>query len=208
MLPVAMSFGLPRSRSLIRIHRLLGAFALIITVALPAEAMPLPRVAVVTNAGTFVVQLEAVKAPLTTKNFLRLVAARAYDGAAFYRTVRKATEPRSQIEVIQGGLELANKVSSHAIPLESTTKTGLHNTNGEISMARTHDPNSASSEFFVCVGNNTFLDAQKQPDHFGYAAFGHVVRGMDVVLKINQAHANGESLAPPIAIVRIRPIAR
>lgn len=193
-------------------YRFLAYALLLVALAAPVAAAPaLPRVAVQTNLGTFVIQLEAVKAPITTKNFLHLVDTHAYNGAQFYRTVRKATEPQSSIEVIQGGLESIGKVAAQTIPLEPTTKTGLHNTDGAISMARTQDPNSGSSEFFVCVGDNTFLDAQKQPDHNGYAAFGHVVRGMDVVRKINAAKVTMtevEKLAPPITIVRITRVAR
>jgi peptidyl-prolyl cis-trans isomerase A (cyclophilin A) len=90
------------------------------------------------------------------------------------------------------------------IPVETTEKTGLHNDDGAISMARKADPNSATSEFFICVGDNTFLDSQKFNDHAGYAAFGHVIRGMDVVLKINHAPSNGQALLPPVKIVHIR----
>jgi len=152
--------------------------------------------------GTIVLQLEPGKAPITTKNFLHLVDLGTYNDATFYRTVLKKTEPQSNIEVIQGGLH--DHPSPVTIPLETTLKTGLHNVNGEISMARTSDPNSGSSEFFLCVGDNTFLDAQSQPDRNGYAAFGHVIRGMDVVRKINNAPANVETLAPPVKIIRMR----
>ena len=173
----------------------------LLTTGIASAATP-PRVAIETSAGTIVVQLEPKRAPRSTKNFLHLVDFGSYTGASFYRTVWKKTEPQSHIEVIQGGLD--QHASPVTIPLEGTNKTGLHNTDGAISMARTADPNSGSSEFFLCVGDNTFLDAQQQPDHLGYAAFGHVVRGMEIVRKINHAAANGEMLTPPVKILRMK----
>ncbi|GAC1402856.1 MAG: peptidylprolyl isomerase [Candidatus Velthaea sp.] len=167
-----------------------------------AAAAHVPRVAIETSAGTIVVALEPLRAPLTTKNFLHLVDIGTYTGASFYRTVSKKTEPQASIEVIQGGLQA--HPAPVTVPLEGTDKTRLHNSDGAISMARTADPNSGSSEFFLCIGDNTFLDAQQQPDHLGYAAFGHVVRGMDVVRKINHAAANGETLTPPVKILRMK----
>jgi peptidyl-prolyl cis-trans isomerase A (cyclophilin A) len=160
-------------------------------------------VAIQTSLGTIVVRVDPAHAPGTTANFLHYVDAGTYNGTTFYRTVSKANEPSSQIEVIQGGLnpQAANPMI-RPIPLEPTSKTGLHNTDGAISMARTSDPNSGSTEFFLCVGDNRFLDAGG-PTGPGYAAFGKVVRGADVVRKIQRAHANGEMLAPPIRIVKM-----
>jgi len=169
-------------------------------------ASPVPsngtNVAIETTAGTIVVRLDTVAAPITTKNFLHLVDTGAYNGSNFYRTVSRQREPDSAIEVIQGGLQ--PKAIVHPIPVERTETTGLHNTNGVISMARTNDPVSATSEFFICIGDNTFLDSQKFSDHQGYAAFGNVVSGMEVVLRINHAPAEGQALTPPIKIIRIR----
>lgn len=158
-------------------------------------------VAIQTSAGTIVVRLDPARAPVTTANFLHYVDAGTYNGATFYRTVSKANEPGSKIEVIQGGLN-PQAANPHPIPLEPTSKTGLHNTDGAISMARTSDPNSGSTEFFLCVGDNRFLDAGG-PTGPGYAAFGKVVRGADVVRKIQGMHANGEMLAPPVRIVKM-----
>jgi peptidyl-prolyl cis-trans isomerase A (cyclophilin A) len=158
-------------------------------------------VTIQTSAGTIVVRLDTAHAPGTTANFLHYVDAGAYNGATFYRTVSKANEPGSQIEVIQGGLN-PQVPNPHPIPLEPTSKTGLHNTDGAIAMARTSDPNSASTEFFLCIGDNRFLDAGG-PTGPGYAAFGKVIRGADVVRKIQRMHANGEMLAPPVRIVKM-----
>jgi peptidyl-prolyl cis-trans isomerase A (cyclophilin A) len=87
------------------------------------------------------------------------------------------------------------------IALEPTSQTGLHNVDGTIAMARTSDPNSATTEFFIDIGNDAFLDAGGATG-LGYAAFGKVIRGMDVVRKIQRANANGEMLNPPIRIVK------
>ena len=163
-------------------------------------------VAIATSAGTIVVRLDVAHAPLTTRNFLHYVDLGSYDGTTFYRTVRRATEPQSKIEVIQGGLnpQTANPMIA-PIPLEPTSKTGLHNTDGVIAMARTADPNSATTEFFIDIGDDRFLDAGG-PTGPGYAAFGKVIRGADVVHKIHVASAAGESLTPPITILSIRRI--
>jgi peptidyl-prolyl cis-trans isomerase A (cyclophilin A) len=161
-------------------------------------------VAITTADGTIVVRLEGAHAPITTKNFLHYVDTHGYDGATFYRTVRRATEPQASIEVIQGGLNpQTENPAIKPIPLEPTSKTGLHNVDGTIAMARTADPNSATTEFFIDVGDDRFLDAGG-PTGPGYAAFGHVIRGMDVVRTIHTAAANGESLSPPVKILGIR----
>ncbi len=167
----------------------------------PRAAGPVD-VAIRTSAGTIVVALDPKHAPLTAKNFLHLVDTHAYDGASFYRTVVAAPPRPRFIEVIQGGLQ-DKAAGLTPIPIEPTTRTGLHNTQGTIAMARTAEPNSATSEFFIDVGDDTVLDAQKFSDHAGYAAFGRVVKGYDVVLKIHRAPAAGESLTPPVRILRM-----
>jgi peptidyl-prolyl cis-trans isomerase A (cyclophilin A) len=182
-----------------------GAIALaVFGSATAAHAAPQPvDVAIKTSAGTIVVRLDAARAPVTVKNFLHYVDTHAYDGATFYRTVRRASEPQSKIEVIQGGLNPQSPNPMIApIPLEPTSKTGLHNTDGVLAMARTADPNSATTEFFIDIGDDRFLDAGG-PLGPGYAAFGKVIRGMDVVHKIHTASASGESLTPPIKIIGV-----
>lgn len=181
----------------------LGAALACAALLAAAPRGPAPvNVTIQTSAGTIVVALDVARAPVTAKNFLHLVDTHAYDGASFYRTVVAAPPRPRFIEVIQGGLQ-DKAASLTPIPIEPTTKTGLHNTQGTIAMARTADPNSATSEFFIDVGDDTVLDAQKFRDRAGYAAFGHVVRGYDVVLKIHRAHAEGEALTPPVRIVRV-----
>jgi peptidyl-prolyl cis-trans isomerase A (cyclophilin A) len=185
----------------------------------PAAAAAAPQpvdVALRTSLGTIVVRLDRARAPITTANFLHYVDTRAYDGATFYRSVPRKTRPkRVTIEVIQGGLETklgdaaVNRLPT--IKLEPTTITGLSNTNGTIAMARDVGPNTASSEFFINIGDNSVLDAQHFRDHLGYAVFGHVVRGMNVVVAIARAHTKPDPvmtalLAPPIPIVTARRI--
>ena len=185
-----------------RTARLLVLTALL--AAAPAAAFAAPAttdVAIRTSVGTIVVRLEGARAPVTVRNFLHHVDTHAYDNATFYRTVRRATEPQSRIEVIQGGLKEPGPTIK-PIPLEPTSKTGLHNVDGTIAMARTADPNSASTEFFIDIGDDRFLDAGG-PLGPGYAAFGKVLRGMDVVRKIHTAPAGGEMLTPPIRIISI-----
>jgi peptidyl-prolyl cis-trans isomerase A (cyclophilin A) len=180
----------------------LAALAVLATSATAAVDPHHPRVAMVTTAGTIVVELDALHAPVSTANFLKLVDRKRYDGATFYRSVNPKLEPGAGIDVIQGGLRDA--APHETIPLEKTSKTGLHNTDGVISMARTSDPNSGSSEFFLCIGDNTFLDADHQPDGNGYAAFGHVVSGMDVVKAINALPTQNEMLPTPVRIISMR----
>lgn len=160
-------------------------------------------VTIATSLGSIVVRLELVRAPITTKNFLRYVDARAYDDTEFYRTVAKKNEPSAPFEVIQGGLDPKAGNTNAPIALEPTSTTHLSNTNGAIAMARTNDPNSATTEFFLDLGDARYLDAGG-PLGFGYAVFGHVVRGMDIVRKIHDAPAQGEQLLPPIRIETMR----
>jgi peptidyl-prolyl cis-trans isomerase A (cyclophilin A) len=187
--------------------RALGAVALLalVATALPlhsvraAEAAQPVDVALETSAGTIVVRIDVEHAPGTARNFLHYVDTHAYDGATFYRTVNKRSEPEARIEVIQAGLG-PRAAGLPPIPLEPTSGSGLRNTDGALAMARTSDPNSATTEFFIDLGDDSFLDAGG-PLGPGYAVFGHVVRGMDVVRKIHDAAATGESLTPPIAIL-------
>ncbi len=167
-----------------------------------------PHVSIVTTKGTIVVELEAKKAPVTVKNFLHYVDTQKFDNTVFYRALRYAP---GQGLVQAGGGERPYSPIAH----ESTKKTGLSNVDGTISMAR-YAPGTASEDFFICVGDMTFLDAGKDPsgDNLGFAAFGHVVSGMDVVKSIlsgkTVAHKKGDDnmqgqmLAAPVKIVSAR----
>jgi peptidyl-prolyl cis-trans isomerase A (cyclophilin A) len=191
------------------IRSLVAAFAtLSISLALGAPAVAAPAaprpvdVLLHTSAGDIVLRLEPAKAPLTTRNFLSYVTSRAYDGGQFYRVIR-SSDSRAP-GVIQGGLGPTGAPKRAPIAVETTRQTGLHNVSGAISMARTSNPVSATSEFFICVGDDSYLDSEKSADGQGYAVFGHVVKGYDVVLKIQHAPAQGEALTPPIKILRAR----
>ena len=130
-----------------------------------------------TTAGDIVVQLDAAKAPKTVENFLAYVKAGHYDGTIFHRVIDGF--------MIQGGgftPDMKQKPTQPPIPLES--RNGLPNQRGTLAMARTMDPNSATAQFFINVSDNAFLDAANARDGHGYAVFGKVVQGMDVVDKI------------------------
>jgi len=168
------------------------------------------RVLIQTTAGEIEVELDSQHAPVTTQNFLKYVDAGHYDGGRFHRTVRlnPDNQPNNavKIEVIQGGVN-PNKAdqASPPIKLERTSVTGLRHLDGVISMARS-DPDSATSDFFICIGDQPDLDfgGRRNPDGQGFAAFGKVVKGMDVVRRIQQAPSQEQTLSPPIEIVKAR----
>lgn len=169
------------------------------------EEDPHPRIVLVTAFGTIELELDAVHAPITTRNFLRYVDIDRYNGGRFHRTVRKDNQPRDvvRIGVIQGGVAPRYATRDFdPIPLEPTSKTGLRHVDGAISMARA-EPDTATSDFFICIGDQPELDAggRRNPDGRGFAAFGRVVAGMDVVRRIQAAPASGQSLEPPVKII-------
>src|SRR5690606_21370994 len=153
------------------------------------------------------VELEPEKAPLTTANFLRYVDAGLYEGGVFHRTVTPANQPdkKVKIEVVQAGIRPGEKDPHEPIALERTSVTGLSHTDGAISRAR-DGPDTATSDFCICIGAQPELDfgGRRNPDGQGFAAFGRVVEGMDVVRAVQAAPADGQTLAPPITILRIR----
>ncbi|WP_238325997.1 peptidylprolyl isomerase [Bryobacter aggregatus] len=140
------------------------------------------------------------------ENFLRYVDAGLYTDGAFHRSVRLDNQPQSpvKIEVIQAGIA-AEKRGFAPIALERTRTTGLKHVNGTISMARS-GPDSATSDFFFCIGDQTELDfgGKRNPDGQGFAAFGLTLRGLDVIRKIQQQAVQGQTLRPPIRIRSIR----
>ena len=152
------------------------AAALMSVSVLPALAA---QVQFETNVGNFVVDINEKAAPKTAANFLRYVNEGFYDNTIFHRVI-------ANFMVQGGGFEagMVQKETHAPIPLES--KNGLTNKRGTIAMARTMDPNSATSQFFINLKNNHFLDANQSPDGNGYAVFGQVVSGMDTIDKIAQ----------------------
>jgi peptidyl-prolyl cis-trans isomerase A (cyclophilin A) len=183
----------------------------------PATAAANPQVRIHTAAGDIVVELAVDKAPITAKNFLKYVDRGLYNGATFYRASRPKGYTATDYGSIQGGLQNDPKKVLPPIAHEPTTKTGLKHENGTISMGR-HAPGSAQADWFICVGDMTYLDADpKDPKKTpGFAAFGHVVSGMDVVQKIlgmptdpnrGEGAMKGEMLVKPVKIVSARRVA-
>jgi len=161
-----------------------------------------------TSLGTIVLEVDVARAPLTAANFLRNVDAGRYDGARFHRTVTIApdnqADKRVKIEVIQAGVAPERSAEDFApIALERTRDTGLAHRDGCLSMAR-DGPDTATSDFFLCIGDQPELDfgGRRNPDGQGFAVFGRVVAGMDVVRAIHRSPAEGQTLTPPVAIRR------
>lgn len=165
-------------------------------------------VVIETPLGEIAVEIDAAAAPMTAANFLRYVDAGSYDGGVFHRAVTMANQPNDavKIEVVQGGIGADYpREGEPAIALERTSVTGLRHLDGTISMAR-FTPDSANSSFFICIGDQPELDfgGRRNPDGQGFAAFGRVTSGMDVVHAIQQSPREGQRLAPPVPITRIR----
>lgn len=163
-----------------------------------------PRITFKTELGNITVELYPDKAPVTANNFLRYVNENRLEDATFYRTVTLNNQPNSKvlIEVIQGGLYEDNHPQAlPPIEHETTEMTGILHKDGVISMAR-YGPGSATCEFFICVGDQPSLDygGSRNGDGQGFAAFGKVVDGIDVVHKIHQSPEVGQYLEPRIKI--------
>ena len=167
-------------------------------------------VMIYTSEGNIKLELYRDKAPLTVANFLNYVDQHLYDCSLFYRTVRMDNQPGSnvKIEVIQGGLEFAeDKIELPPIHHESTLQTGVLHVDGAISMARI-DTGSVTSEFFICIGDQPELDygGTRNPDLQGFAAFGKVIDGMDLVQLIQSMPDANQLLLKPVVIDSIRRI--
>ncbi len=173
------------------------------------SAVAAPSLRIHTELGIIEVKLDSAHAPATVANFLKYVEAGRYTGGQFHRTVtlHPDNQPNNtvKIEVIQGGVspEFAEK-DWPAIALERTNATGLKHLDGTISMAR-DGPDTATSDFFLCVGDQPELDfgGKRNPDGQGFAAFGRVTQGLDIVKKIQTAPADGQKLTPPVRILKI-----
>jgi peptidyl-prolyl cis-trans isomerase A (cyclophilin A) len=170
------------------------------------------KVAMRTDAGVIVVALAAGKAPITAANFLRYVDAGRLDGATFYRAVRTQGAPGQGL--IEGGLQNDPSRLLPPIAHESTLMTGLAHKDGTISMAR-YAPGTATADFFICAGDAPYLDANPAApgDNAGYAAFGRVTQGMEVVRailampttgKARNPVMQGQILDPPVTILQAR----
>jgi len=189
---------------------MLLAMLLALPAAAPAAAAPdAVRVKIVTSEGAIIVELDAKDAPVTTANFLRYADQHRFDGTSFYRA-SKVGPPG--LGLIQGGVHGDTKRQLAPVAHEPTTKTGLAHIDGTISMART-TPGSARGDFFITTGALPSLDAHPQDvgDNAGFAAFGQVVEGIDVVHRIldlpvgagGDGAMRGQLLAKPVKIVSV-----
>ncbi len=182
-----------------------GQPPLVAPAALPPVAEGMVRVALVTGEGRIVLDLEKARAPITTANFLRYVDQHRLDGTVFYRTVR----PAPNFGFVQFGVQNAPRRVLPPIAHEPSTVTGVKHLDGAISVARLA-PGTAQGDFTINVADQPSLDAGSgsPEDNLGYAAFGHVVAGMDVVKRILDAGVDpakgpfkGETLAVPVRVV-------
>ena len=159
-----------------------------------------------TDLGSIKFQVYPKQAPITFSNFIKYVDRGNFDGATFYRVVRMDNQPNDsiKIEVIQGNFT-AYENRFEAIQLETTEMTGLKHKDGTLSMARAADPNSASAAFFICIQDQPELDygGKRNPDGMGFAAFGEVLEGMDVVTQIQLGETNKQTLITPVIIREI-----
>jgi peptidyl-prolyl cis-trans isomerase B (cyclophilin B) len=146
--------------------------------AIPAGALAAdPQVDIKTNVGTIRLELYPAKAPKTVENFLQYVKDGHYNGTVFHRVI-------DGFMIQGGGFEGGYKQKPTRDPVQNEAKNGLKNDAGTVAMARTSAPHSATAQFFINVNNNEFLNAERAQDGWGYAVFGRVVSGMDVVTKI------------------------
>ena len=187
---------------------LLGAAAAAATVAPPG-------VVVLTALGPIRMRLYPDRAPLSCADFLQYIATRAYDGGRFFRTVRPDNDHGApKIDVIQGGIRPGVKVGP-SIAHEGTGKTGLLHVDGTVSLPRDTPGSASGAEIFICIGAQPALDAggMRNPDRQGFAAFGRVVDGMDVVRRIwgmkasgrsDDAYTAGQILSRPVEIISAR----
>ena len=171
-----------------------------------AGANPI-RVRVETPLGNIEAEIDSAKAPRTAANFLKYVDAGAFTNGRFHRTVRADNQPNDsvRIAVIQASVDTgAARRDQQPIALERTSETGLEHLDGTLSMARA-GPDTATSSFFICIGSQPALDfgGHRNLDGQGFAAFGRVTKGMDVVKKFQMSAADAQRLTPPIAITRI-----
>lgn len=143
-----------------------------------ATTTSMPRVTLSTNMGDIVVELNPAKAPLSSANFIEYVQSGQYNGTIFHRVI-------DNFMIQGGGFDQNMQQKPTRAPIQNEANNGLKNSRGTIAMARTGDPHSASSQFFINVKDNAFLDhTSPTPQGWGYTVFGQVVEGMDVVDKI------------------------
>ena len=176
------------------------------SVTAQSSAATIP-IRITTSLGTIDATLDFARAPATVTNILRYIDGGFFKAGRFHRTVTMANQPNNavKIEVIQGAPSPAPDRAGFApIAIETTASTGLKHLDGTLSMARA-GPNTATSAFFICIGPQPALDfgGARNADGQGFAAFGQVTAGMDVVRAIQRSPADGQNLTPPIVILDI-----
>ncbi len=169
-----------------------------------------PTIKIETNFGDIIVELYPAKAPQTVKAFLSYVDSGYYKNSSFYRVLKAEDQPSNAFksELIQGGIWQTNYKKQQTIPgipLETTKQTGVLHKDGAISLART-DPGTASTEFFICVGDQPAYDygGSANSDGQGFAAFGKVIEGIEYVKQIHDQPDNATSFTPSITIRNIK----
>lgn len=167
-------------------------------------------VALITPLGRIVVALETKRAPITSANFLRYVDGKRYDGATFFRASRPRGSTRNDVGLIEAGLSSHPEKLLPPIAHESTAQTGLSHIDGTISIAR-NAPGTAQADFFICLGDQTYLDATGAEP--GFAAFGRVTEGLEIAKQIlvmptdpekGVGSMKGEMLVNPVPITEAR----
>lgn len=185
-------------------HPLLFSLAMLAVSAVAATSADAQTVKaeIVTNAGPIVVELYADKAPETVDNFVKYAKDGHYDGTIFHRVI-------SNFMIQGGGYDKDFKEKKTRAPIKNESANGLKNEPYTLAMARKGDPHSATSQFFINVNKNDFLDRANSRDGWGYAVFGKVVEGQDVVDKIKQVRTrpvgpHGDVPVEPVVIERVR----
>jgi peptidyl-prolyl cis-trans isomerase A (cyclophilin A) len=168
-----------------------------------------PHIIIKTEAGNIEAELYPDKAPETVAAFLSYIDAGLYKNSSFYRILNDDNQPSNapKAELIQGGIWKTNYKKAAAvkgIPHETTRQTGIRHSDGVLSLAR-QDTGTAGTEFFICVGDQPSFDygGENNPDKQGYAAFGKVVLGMDIVRRIYNRPENNQAFDPPVTITNI-----
>ena len=167
-----------------------------------------PRVEISTRQGDIIIELYPDKAPKSVAAFLSYIEKDLYNNASFYRVLNDENQPSNaaKANLIQGGLYRSKKRPDlPGIPHESTKETGILHKDGVVSLART-DPGTATSEFFICIGDQPGFDhgGANNADGLGYAAFGRVVKGLDIVRKIYNLPEYDQYFDPPVPIYNIK----
>jgi peptidyl-prolyl cis-trans isomerase B (cyclophilin B) len=178
-------FNSPTKGINMSLKKLLLSCALVSLLASSISAIAQPTVEIKTNKGVIVVELNQEKAPNTVANFVKYAKDGFYTGTIFHRVI-------SGFMIQGGGMDKNLNEKTTREPIKNEADNGLANTIGTIAMARTNDPHSGSSQFFINVANNTFLNhTEKSERGWGYTVFGKVVKGMDVVERIAKMPTDG-----------------